>query len=421
MAEKTILLPRTDNPPAKVKDKGVINLVKAGGAAYNAKSGELLLLPLAETRRREIILMLCNAFSAVGIQHVNCGSDHSIFTIAERYLKDWGELARSFSDERNRNIHLLGWCENENESSLKIEAVKNSLHGALDSIYDFFFVKEILDSGFISSSLVSFSDSDALMAREAFSCSACGRIYFPDTPAEFRVSQPGADEAEEKMEDIETPGANTIAELCAQHGIDITKTLKAMLYVAFDDSEKPKPVAVFVRGDFHVSKNKLSYWLKRTHGLFGLKTADRSELFSLIGEVAGYCGPVGLPDNVITVCDESVRGSKNTVVGANRPGYHRKGCCHGRDFDMPIADIAQVSADIPCPCGGANLKSIFLRTSGSIISGDSLFKKTGTIDEKVYKRLASKGRDGSIEYPIEWMGDISVESIILAECSKELS
>ena len=418
MTENTILLPRTDNPPAKVKDRGVINLVKSGGAAYNAKGGELLLLPAAERRRRELVSELCDSLAEEGIQHVNCGSDHAIFTLAERYLKDWGALARAFSDERGRDIHLVGWCENESEAKHKIDAVKLSLLNALGTIGTFSFVEEVLDSGFVSSSLVSLSDADALTAREAFSCSACGKLYFPDTPAEFRVPQSGADEPEEVLEDIETPGANTIADLCAQHGIDITKTLKAMLYVAFDDSGKTRPIAVFVRGDFHVSRNKLSAWLNRTHSLSDLRTADRAELFSLIGEVAGYCGPVGLPDNVITVCDESVRGTKNTVVGANRPGYHRRGCCHGRDFDSTIADVAQVSAGIPCPCGGAKLESVFLRSSGSIVYGDSLLKKTGAVDEKTYKKLASRGREGSTEYPVEWMGDISVESIILAECSK---
>ena len=45
MNERKTLLPKTDNPPAKVKDSGIINLVKAGKAVYNAKSGELLFLP----------------------------------------------------------------------------------------------------------------------------------------------------------------------------------------------------------------------------------------------------------------------------------------------------------------------------------------------------------------------------------------
>ena len=416
MSENIMLLPKTDNSPAKVKDTGVINLVKAGEAAYNAKSGELLLLPGAEKRRRELTSKLSDAmFAGAGLQNVNCGSDGALFTLADRYLKDWGEAARAYSEERGRGIHILGWCADADEARQKLGAVKSVLLEALGS--GFSFVEEILDSGFTSFPLVSASDSEALTAREAFSCPACGKLFLPDTPASFCLTQPGADEAEEALEDIETPGANTILDLCSQLGVDITRTLKAMLYIATDESGKPCPVAAFVRGDFHVSKNKLALWLKGIHGLTGLRTAERAELFSLVGEVAGYCGPVNLPDNVITVCDESVRGAKNTVVGANRTGYHRKGCCHGRDFDSQIADIAQVSAGIPCPCGGADLKSVFVRSCGSVTAGYSLLRQSGAIDEKTYRKLVSKGRDGTTEYPIEWAGDISIESIILAERS----
>ena len=419
MTEKTILLPKSDNAPAKVKDRGVINLVKAGAAAYNAKSGELLLLPVGERRRRDLSSRLCDALHAeAAVQYVNCGSDHAIFTLAERYLKDWGITARAFSDERGRAINLIGWCADSEEARAKLTDVKSAAIKALDGVADFFFVDEVLDSGSLSSSLVTLSDSDALTAREAFLCPTCRKVFFPNTPVEFRVDQPGAGEAEEPLTDVETPGANTIADLCVNLGIDIKRTLKAMLYIAYDELCGIKPVAAFVRGDFHVSKAKLSAWLKDTYGLTSLRSAEKSELTNLIGEVAGYCGPIGLPDSVIIVCDESVRGSKNTVAGANRTGYHRTGCCHGRDFDAPIADIAQVSAGIPCPCGASELESVFLRDCGSIVCDKHLLKKTGAIDEKTYKVLSSRGRDGVAEYPIEWSGDISVECVILAESSE---
>ncbi|MDL2263840.1 hypothetical protein LJC31_04215 [Synergistaceae bacterium OttesenSCG-928-I11] len=414
MSDFTRLVPKTENAPAKVKDTGVVGLVKDGAAAYNAKSGELLLLPAGEEKRSDIAGKLLNAlFEQAGFQHVDCGSDAAIFSLAERYVREWQDTATAFAECRGRNIRLLGWSKEVTGAGDRMENAMRALLSALPeerpAKETFAFVEAVAPDVTRSSFLLSPSGESPLRAENGFVCPACGKMFLPDTPYAFRAPQPGESEQEQALEDIETPGANTIVDLCKQLGIDIEYTLKAMLYVAFDAAGASHPVAAFVRGDFSVSMNKLSAWLKNEHGLTGLRTAEKAELFEMIGEVAGYCGPVNLPENVIVVCDESVRGAKNTVVGANRPGYHRKGCCWGRDFTAPLADIVQIAEGIPCICGKADLVASALRVCGQLSYGDA-----GTPSGDQHKVLSYRDREGNHEYPIELDGILFTESILLA-------
>ncbi|MDR3076355.1 MAG: hypothetical protein LBU26_03550, partial [Synergistaceae bacterium] len=227
-------------------------------------------------------------------------------------------------------------------------------------------------------------------------------------PLGYVPVQPGANEPEEALEDIETPGAHTIVELCNQLGIEVTRTLKAMLYIAHRPGEPPTVVASFVRGDYNLSMNKLSGWLERERGLTGLRTAEKAELRQLVGEVAGYCGPVGMPGNVAVVADLSVKGSRNTVAGANHPGYHKKGCCHPRDFDPPIADIAAATSGTPCKCGGTYAPRA-VRELGAL----SVANLAGNQAEGA-KILSYRDREGAHEYPWACRGTILAERIIIA-------
>ena len=97
MKEYAILIPRSEIRPAKVKDPGIIELVKAGLAAYNAKNGELLFLPEGDRLRRELVSRLKSAMLRDdGVQSVDCGSDAAVFSLAERYVREWGDSATSF-------------------------------------------------------------------------------------------------------------------------------------------------------------------------------------------------------------------------------------------------------------------------------------------------------------------------------------
>jgi hypothetical protein len=123
-----------------------------------------------------------------------------------------------------------------------------------------------------------------------------------------------------------------------------------------------------------------------------------------------------MPESVIMICDSSVRDSRNTVVGANRPGYHRAGCCYGRDFTADTADIALNGQGTPCPCGGS-FEPVPMREAGMIQFGSNLYR-TASLERKTAtplsdKKLSYRDREGTHEYPVVWGGVISTERILL--------
>jgi prolyl-tRNA synthetase len=411
MSGHKILTPRTGNPPAKVKDAGIINMVMAGRAAYNAKSGELLLLPEGADELRRVTDAVASSLRDGGFQRVDCrASDEAVFSLAERYVREWRGDATAFCEERGREIRILSWNEDEASALASCETAMKSALGALNAEPGarFAFVEDAPADDARTFVLACPCEQGDEGARASFICGSCGDVKFPDSPLSFIPPQPGAEEREEAAVDVETPGANTIAELCGQLDIDVTRTLKAMLYVAHRPGESPRVVASFVRGDYNLSMIKLSKWLEREMGLTGLRTAEKSELIRMVGEVAGYCGPVGLPPEVTVVADLSVIGSRNAVAGANRPGYHKKGCCHPRDFDPPIADIAQTAPGTPCRCGGV-YESRSARSAGKIEIADLRKDKTGNL-----KTLSYRDREGAHEYPWLCAGSISCERAIIA-------
>jgi prolyl-tRNA synthetase len=406
-------VPKTDNPPAKVKDSGIINLVKAGKAAYNAKNGELLFLPEGELALREVKTVLGSALNAEGFQKVDCGSDDAIFSVAERFAREWQEAARSFREERGRELRIMSWDADADSAFARAErTMKSIISGFHENA--FAFVEDVAPGAVRTFFLAARCAAGDAWARAGFFCESCGSLRFPDSPFDYTPPQPGAEEPECVPEDVETPGANTIAELCSQLSIDVSRTLKAMLYVASDGDSKRRAVASFVRGDYNLSMNKLAGWLERERGLTGLRSADKAELHELVGEVAGYCGPVGMPPHVVVVGDLSLVGSKNTVVGANHPGYHRKGCCHPRDFDPPIADIAQAAAGTPCSCG-ALYQACYARELGRVAVTNLSKTENGKA-----KRLSYRDREGAHDFPFLTDGTVSAERITVARHSDAL-
>ncbi|MDR1508223.1 MAG: hypothetical protein LBS53_01130, partial [Synergistaceae bacterium] len=221
MSEHKILAPRTENPPAKVKDAGVVALVKAGAAAYNAKSGELLLLPEGVSDIGRIKDRVAGAMQRCGFQRVDCGSDDAVFSLAERYVREWRETATAFCDERFRELRALSWHTDENSAASSARELMNAV---LDSLAEedetprgrFSFVEDVSEDESRTFVLASACETGDIGARSGFLCRSCGSVKFPDSPLDFVPSQPGENEPEETMEDIETPGANTIAELCCQ-------------------------------------------------------------------------------------------------------------------------------------------------------------------------------------------------------------
>jgi prolyl-tRNA synthetase len=145
------------------------------------------------------------------------------------------------------------------------------------------------------------------------------------------------------LEEIATPGTESIEEVAYFVGVPTSQTIKAVFY--YVDGEF---VFVAIRGDLAVNETKLRNVLKCTE----LRLATEDEV-NKAGVVAGFASPIGLK-GVKVVADDSITLGSNFVVGANRPGYHYKNANYPRDFQVDLmADIALAQLGDKCPrCEG---------------------------------------------------------------------
>jgi len=166
---------------------------------------------------------------------------------------------------------------------------------------------------------------------------------------EKAVSVKAGSDVEEPLpvEEVATPGAETIGEVARFLGVPESKTLKAVFYIADGDF-----VFVTIRGDLDINEVKLKNALKCA----ALRLASDEEV-AAAGIVAGSASMVGLK-GIRSIADDSIRLGSNFVVGANKPGYHLKNASCPRDFEVDIiADIALARPGHNCVNCGSELKS----------------------------------------------------------------
>ncbi len=211
-------------------------------------------------------------------------------------------------------------------------------------------------------------------------CERCG-FSANRQVARTRVSEPPAEDAL-PLEEVETPGTATIADLAAFLGVSSERTAKA-LFVVTDDG---RLVTAIVRGDMDVNETKLVNALRTT----GLRPAHPDEI-KAAGMVPGYASPIGA-SGAFVVVDELVARSANLVAGANREGYHLRNTNVGRDYTPDlVADLTSAREGDGCPECGA---PVVLRNG---IEVGNIFK----LGTKYTQALGATylGEDG-LEHPI---------------------
>lgn len=173
-------------------------------------------------------------------------------------------------------------------------------------------------------------------------CDACGFA----ANQQIAPNAVAADASSEPMpvEEVDTPGTETIAALADFLGIPTAGTAKAAFFVTGDG----RLVTAIVRGDFEVNETKLVNAVK---AIGGVRPAQAEEIRAA-GMEPGYGSPIGARDTVVVV-DRLAAESRNLVAGANRPGVHLRNVNVGRDYEPDIVgDISNVRAGDPCPdCG----------------------------------------------------------------------
>jgi prolyl-tRNA synthetase len=144
------------------------------------------------------------------------------------------------------------------------------------------------------------------------------------------------------LEEIATPNAGTIDEVCALLGVQPALTIKSLLLVTKDG-----PLLALVRGDHDLHEKKLAM----VAGEF--RPAHRDEILAHLGAEAGSIGPVGA--KLPTIADESLRTGQY-IVGANKNGSHLRGVVPGTHFQPKWADIHRARTGDGCPRCESNLR-----------------------------------------------------------------
>ena len=165
------------------------------------------------------------------------------------------------------------------------------------------------------------------------------------------IDAPAVDEPMLELEEVHTPNQKTIEDVAAFVGTVPERTLKALLFVKYDeDGNENGYVAAFVRGDRELNMTKLVNALDLPE--HALEFADEEKMSKATGCVGGFTGPIGLHDCTVVV-DSELKGQKNLLAGANKVGYHVKNVNYGRDYEGDlVTDIKTLQEGDPCPkCG----------------------------------------------------------------------
>jgi prolyl-tRNA synthetase len=160
------------------------------------------------------------------------------------------------------------------------------------------------------------------------------------------------------LEEVSTPGVNTIAALSDYLEVPQSRTAKALFLVATiedDGQEKEQFVFVVVRGDMELNETKLTNALKARQ----LRPAQPEEIRA-IGAEPGYGSPVGIrSEKVLLVVDDLIVRSPNLVAGANREGWHYRNVNCGRDYEPDLAlDVVAAANGHPCPNCRAPMRAV---------------------------------------------------------------
>ncbi|MHC4552257.1 MAG: proline--tRNA ligase [Planctomycetota bacterium] len=182
-------------------------------------------------------------------------------------------------------------------------------------------------------------------------------------------------------EEVHTPRAGKIEDVCAFMKITPEKLIKTLIYKVDDDV-----IVALVRGDHEANPEKLTRLVDGGR----LDMAEEADVVELTGAAVGFAGPVGLFEKAAKVfIDHSVAAMAVGVTGANKTDTHIQNVVPGRDFAIE-GDNVQV-ADIRNAVDGDTYEGKQLLFKRGIEVGQ-VFK----LGDKYSKKLGAKclGEDG---------------------------
>ncbi len=150
-----------------------------------------------------------------------------------------------------------------------------------------------------------------------------------------------------------TPGVRTIEDLTNfGEGVPGERQIKTLVYVSTLNGES-KTLLVLLRGDHQLHETKLADNL----GGGETRPAHSEEIVSLLGAGAGSLGAVGAKQkarlagrDIEIIADQSLRGRRNMITGANTDDFHIRGVEVERDIKVDRwADLRLISSREKCP------------------------------------------------------------------------
>ena len=154
-------------------------------------------------------------------------------------------------------------------------------------------------------------------------------------------------------EKVATPGAKTIEQVSKFMGVPGSAFVKSLIY-----SADGKSVMVCVPGDRDVNEIKLKHFLD----VKKIELADPETVLKVTGAQPGSVGPVASSfpsptsaSSLRIIADQSLRGARGVIVGANEDDHHLKNVDLDRDCSIKAEDYADLvivrDGDICPKCG----------------------------------------------------------------------
>ncbi len=163
----------------------------------------------------------------------------------------------------------------------------------------------------------------------------------------------GVGEEMKPIENVYTPDCKTVEDLARLLGTPENRTVKTLCYYAIYEQEEKFFVAM-IRGDRQVNEIKLKNKLDCLELRFATDDEVRAH-----GMEPGFCGPVGLADDIYIIADSEVPLMVNHECGAGEKDHHLINVNYQRgDYRIDeVTDIALVEKGAICPTCGAVLDS----------------------------------------------------------------
>ncbi|WWW12221.1 proline--tRNA ligase [Arcobacter cryaerophilus gv. pseudocryaerophilus] len=154
---------------------------------------------------------------------------------------------------------------------------------------------------------------------------------------------------EGELKKVETPNCTTIEDVANFLSVSKEQTIKAVIKKAIFKDES-KIVVFFVRGSDELEDTKAQ------NSVDALELIDATlDEIKDAGVVAGYCGLVDLPKDILVVIDSELENSQGMVCGGNEAGYHLVNVDLTAIENIKYADLITVQEGDICSCCGGKL------------------------------------------------------------------